>query len=215
VAGSEVVGVASGAAHWNGVYGRSDIRDVSWFEPEPGVSLELVDEAGVGPGDAIVDVGGGASVLVDRLLDGGFQDVTVVDVADSALSASRARLGDRADRVHWVVADVLAWVPPRTFRFWHDRAVFHFLTTPADRDAYRRTLRTALAPGGLAAVGAFAADGPTQCSGLPTARYAEQDLAAEFAGLRLMRSLRREHHTPQGTMQPFSWVLLNATGEEP
>jgi hypothetical protein len=147
-------------------------------------------------------------VLVDRLLDQGYRDVSVLDLVDNALAASRARLGQRSGLVSWIVADLLSWRPQRRYRVWHDRAVFHFLTEEADRQRYRSVLRQAVEPGGHAVVGTFAEDGPTRCSGLPTARYSPDALAAEFPGYRVVRQLRQEHLTPSGGVQPFTWLVL-------
>jgi hypothetical protein len=161
-----------------------------------------------------VDVGGGASVLVDRLLDAGYRDLTVLDVAAAALDRARTRLGSRAGRVTWLVADLLTWVPARRYRVWHDRAVFHFLTAAAARDRYREVLHHALVPGGHVAVGTFAADGPTSCSGLPTARYGPDELAAQVPGYRVVHRRREVHRTPSGGIQPFTWLLLRAGAAE-
>jgi hypothetical protein len=143
------------------------------------------------------------------LLDADYSDVTVLDVADSALAAARTRLGPAGDRVHWVTADLLTWRPARQYRVWHDRAVFHFLTDQAERDGYRAVLHRALAPDGSVVIGTFAADGPTSCSGLPTARYAPDELAAQFPDLDVVTTAREEHMTPAGRVQPFAWLLLN------
>jgi SAM-dependent methyltransferase len=192
--------------HWDDVYHRVGPGRVSWFQPNAPVSLELITRAGsVG---SVIDVGGGASVLVDRLLAAGMTDVTVLDVAASSLRAARDRLGPRGTAVGWVVHDVLSWPPPRRFDLWHDRAVFHFLTEPLDRAAYRAVLRAALHPGGHVVIGTFALDGPTRCSGLPVCRYDAQQLAAEFPGFQVVHSHREEHRTPAGALQPFSWLLL-------
>jgi trans-aconitate methyltransferase len=194
--------------HWDAVYERWATTDVSWFQREPIRSLELIATTGAAAEDPIIDVGGGASTLVDRLLDGGHTDVTVLDIADSALAASRSRLGSAGDQVRWVVADVLTWQPNRQYLVWHDRAVFHFLTDQADREGYRQVLNAALAPGGSVVVGTFAADGPTSCSGLPAARYASGELAEQFPDLDVMTAVREEHVTPAGRVQPFTWLLL-------
>ncbi|REG00960.1 methyltransferase family protein [Asanoa ferruginea] len=167
-----------------------------------------ITEAGLAADDAIIDVGAGASVLVDQLLQAGYSDVTTLDVAGDALAVSRERLGTDADRVDWIVGDVLTWQPTRRFQLWHDRAVFHFLTNPADRDRYRQVLQRALAPDGHVVIGAFAEDGPPQCSGLPTARHTIDQLAAQFPGFHLVKAVRNEHHTPAGGVQSFNWVLL-------
>lgn len=194
--------------HWDSVYDQKQADEVSWFQTDPSVSLELIDSAGISPDQALIDVGGGASVLVDRLVQRGFADLTVLDLAESALAVSRERLGAEGAGVDWIAADLLAWAPPRRYRLWHDRAVFHFLTDAADRERYRQVLDAALADDGLVVVGTFAADGPEQCSGLPTARYGAGELAAQFPGMRVVEERREEHHTPWDSVQPFTWLLL-------
>jgi trans-aconitate methyltransferase len=196
------------AAHWDDVYRSRAVDEVSWFQREPVLSLELIRETGLTPEQSIVDVGGGASVLVDRLVDQGARDVTVVDVAETALQVSRDRLGAAGSGVTWLVQDLLRWQPERIYDVWHDRAVFHFLTDDGDRDRYRATLEVGLAQGGHMVIAAFADDGPTHCSGQPVARYSPRVLAAEFPFLRLVRAVREEHHTPGGAVQPFTWLLL-------
>ncbi|SCL35730.1 Methyltransferase domain-containing protein [Micromonospora rhizosphaerae] len=198
--------------HWDGVYSRRTVTEVSWFEAKADKSMALIDDAGLSLADPVIDVGAGASVLVGHLLQAGYRDVSALDVAADALTVSRDRLGADAHRVDWIVADLLSWRPARRYRLWHDRAVFHFLTDPAGRDRYRQVLRQALAPGGYLVVGTFAADGPTQCSGLPTARYGADELAAQFPGYTVLRAARDEHHTPAGDVQPFTWVLLGDCG---
>jgi Methyltransferase domain len=195
-------------SHWDGVYDRSAVTELSWFQAEPTVSLDLIGAAGIDTGDPVIDVGGGASTLVDRLLDHGYREVTVLDIAEHALAATRTRLGPRADAVDFVTADVLDWDPPRTYRLWHDRAVLHFLTDSADRDRYRTALSRTLDPTARLVIGAFAADGPTHCSGLPVGRYDPSALAAEFPGYDVARTVREEHITPAGRIQPFTWLLL-------
>ena len=197
------------AAHWDGVFGRLNEDAVSWFEPEPVCSLELLDLAGVAHSDPIIDVGAGASRLVDALLARAFADVTVLDVSNAGLAQARRRLGDSAAQVQWVVADLLSWRPARRYRAWHDRAVFHFLTDPADRMRYRDVLDRALMPDGRIVIGTFAADGPEQCSGLPAARYSPEALTAAFGPNVEPLGHRRElHRTPSGGVQPFTWMVL-------
>lgn len=199
------------ATHWAGVYERTAVTEVSWYQPDPAASIELVAAAEAHPHSPIIDVGGGASTLVDRLLDAGYRDLTVLDVAVDALAAARSRLGRRAGLVTWIGADLLTWRPVRRYELWHDRAVFHFLTDPADRCRYRSVLRSALTPDGHIVIGTFAADGPTHCCGLPTARYSPQALAAEFPEFRQVHHLRDVHVTPSGNVQPFTWLLLAGT----
>ena len=195
------------AAHWNRVYATRGPDGVSWFEATPATSLELIRRAGDGPGDPIVDVGGGASRLAGAALDAGFRDVTVLDLSARALADARARLGGAAARVSWVAGDVRTWVPPRRYAVWHDRAVLHFLTGEADRRRYAATLAAALRAGGHAVVAAFAPDGPPRCSGLAVSRWTPEGIAGEL-GMRLVEGLRTEHRTPSGTVQPLSWALL-------
>ena len=164
-------------AHWDAVYADESREDVSWFQADPRTSLELIEASGLSPDSAIVDVGGGASVLGPRLTAAGFHDVTVLDIAESALIVARDELGFTGNMV---AADVRYWQPDRRYRLWHDRAVFHFLVSDADRDAYRRTLASAVEADGWMVVGTFAEDGPERCSGLPTARYSAGALAAQI-----------------------------------
>jgi len=195
------------AGHWDAVYGRSAEDAVSWFESEPTFSLELLDLLGVELTDPFIDVGAGASRLVDALVGRGFSDVTVLHVSDVGLAKARGRLGDRAERVRWVVADLLSWQPARRFRVWHDRAVFHFLTDPADQARYRELLDAALVPGAAVVVGTFAADGPDHCSGLPTSRYSPEQLSTVLgASVEPVMSRRELHRTPSATVQAFTWL---------
>ena len=197
------------ARYWDDVYDRVGVDRVSWFQTDAAVSLSMI-AAAAGPVRSVIDVGGGASVLVDELLDTGIQDVTVLDLSPHALHVTQQRLGPRAQQVHWLIQDVRSWTPNRTFDLWHDRAVFHFLTEPADRDAYRSALRHALNPHGHVVIGTFAVDGPSQCSGLPVSRYDPSGLAAQFPDMHILHGRRIEHVTPSGATQPFTWLLLVA-----
>lgn len=195
--------------HWEEVYREKAEDTVSWFQVHPDLSLELIRATGVGHRDAIIDVGGGASRLVDHLLAEGRTDLTVLDIAEAALERAGARLGPSALKVQWLVADVTRWQPQRLYRLWHDRAVFHFLTEPAERAAYARNLRTALVPGGSAIIASFAPDGPERCSGLPVQRYSPESLAVELGpAFRLKHSLSDSHLTPAGRVQRFQYSLF-------
>lgn len=196
------------AAYWDDVYAGGDASR-SWFQPRPAMSLALLDAAGVTAAGSLIDVGGGASMLADALLARGFQDVTVLDVSTAGMRYAQRRLGARAGRVQWLVADVLAWEPPRRYRVWHDRAVFHFLTDPADQRRYLRVLEAATQPGAVAVFGLFAPEGPRHCSGLPVARYSAAALAAQLGnGWTLVRADREDHTTPDEAIQPFTWAAL-------
>jgi trans-aconitate methyltransferase len=193
-------------AHWDAVYGTKGERDVSWFQESPAVSLDLIAATGAKADDPIVDIGGGASRLVDALLDRGFAAVTVLDLSDRALAAARARLGTRAAQVRWIVADVIAWEPAGTFAVWHDRAAFHFLTAAEDRAAYAQRVRNAVRPGGQVIIGTFAPDGPERCSGLPVMRHDAASIGEVLGpSFALIETRRDDHVTPMGTTQRFQF----------
>ena len=196
-------------AHWEEVYATKSATAVSWFQPHAALSLQLIEQTGVPEDAGIIDVGGGASTLVDDLLDAGYSNLTVLDLSDAALAASRARLASRADAVHWLVGDITQiTLPEQAYAVWHDRAVFHFLTTEPQREAYVAAVMRAVKPGGHVIVATFAEDGPEKCSGLPVARYSAQGLHAQFGNpFTLLRQQREEHHTPFGTVQQFIYCL--------
>lgn len=195
--------------HWNQVYETKGPLDVSWYLRRPEVSLALIGAAGLSKDVGIIDVGGGASVLVDCLLEAGYQRLAVLDVSGAALSHSRARLGPRAAAVEWFEADVTTFIPPHRFGVWHDRAVFHFLTTADDRRRYIATLRQTLQPGGTVIIATFALDGPLKCSGLDVARYDEQSILAELGTEFRLQEVRRETHvTPWDSEQRFIYFRL-------
>jgi SAM-dependent methyltransferase len=192
--------------HWQNVYATRSEKEVSWFQENPAPSLELIAATGLSHEAAIVDVGGGTSRLADRLLDRGFRRLTILDLSANALAEAKARLGPRAEGIDWIAADVTAWEPSTAYDLWHDRAAFHFLTEPADRDAYIARLSKALRPGGHAIIATFAADGPERCSGLPIVRYDPEELARTLGGgFKLVESRRHDHLTPGGNTQRFQF----------
>ena len=193
--------------HWNAVYSGVGALKVSWFQQQANMSLKLIGNCGASERSAIIDVGGGASVLVDQLLDEGFRDVSVLDISEVALATSRERLGDRAAWAQWIVADVLSWIPPRSYDVWHDRAVFHFLTDQRDRALYKSVLAKGLRQRGTLIIGTFAEHGPDRCSGLPVQRWSADALVAELGrSFALKESLKQPHYTPKGVVQPFAWA---------
>lgn len=199
----------AGPGHWDTVYRERGAREVSWFQTEPQPSLDLITSLAPSGQSAVIDVGGGTSPLAAHLIEAGFTDVTVLDVSQQALEIAKRASG--GDVVTWIRADLLSWRPRRRYQIWHDRAVFHFLTDPADRSSYLATLRQALSPGGMVVMGTFAPDGPTHCSGLPVARYAAAGLAAELGdGFTLAATRTDRHHTPGGAEQPFTWIVARA-----
>jgi SAM-dependent methyltransferase len=195
--------------HWEQVYSTKKSDNVSWFQPHAELSTRLIRESCPQRDAAIIDVGGGASTLVDDLLDVGYAHVTVLDLSHAALTESRRRLGARGDSVRWMEADITrAEFEPHSFDLWHDRAVFHFLTTPEDRVAYVRQVLRAVKPGGYVVVATFGSDGPTQCSGLPVMRYTPDELHAEFGNaFTLLAHEEQLHHTPFGTDQQFIYCM--------
>ena len=174
--------------------------------------MELIEALGISVDSAVIDVGGGASVLVDRLVGSGWRDVSVLDISNTALDAARERLGSNAP-VTWIHQDLLKWRPEQHYGLWHDRAVFHFLVDETERDQYMSLLRRAVTPGGSVIIATFAANGPEYCSGLPVARYSVADLASILItnGLEVVESRDQEHTTPSGAVQGFTWVAAKAT----
>ena len=198
--------------HWERVYTARPADAMSWHQPTAERSVAMIRRVAPELGTPIIDVGGGASVLVDELLASGYECLTVLDLAASALDAARARLGTLATRVRWLEADVLtAALPSNGYGVWHDRAVFHFLTDTAERAAYVRQVKRAVRPAGFMLVATFAEDGPERCSGLPVARYSAEALHREFGGdFEPLGSERDAHRTPDGAVQPFVYCLFRS-----
>ncbi len=196
-------------AHWDRVYREKRAEEVSWRQDEPTLSLKLILRTGVGRDAPIIDVGGGASTLVDHLLLGGFRDLTVLDIAAPGLEQAKVRLGDRAEAVDWVVSDVTAWRPARKHRLWHDRAVLHFLTDAAAQAAYAETLRLALDGDGWAIIAGFAPGGPAKCSGLEIVQHDGASLSRLLGDeFQLMETHGEVHLTPWGAEQAFRYHLF-------
>ncbi len=191
--------------HWENIYSVKKPDEVSWYQPHPEVSLRMIRDSGIGRDAAIVDIGGGASTFVDDLLDAGFTNLTLLDISAKALAITQARLGERARLVRWIEGDILrARFEDAAFDLWHDRAVFHFLTDPADRKAYARLAARCVKPGGSLVMATFAEDGPAKCSGLPVKRYSAGRLLAELGpAWSLAAEEKEEHHTPAGGVQRF------------
>ena len=191
-------------SHWEGVYESKQFTDVSWYQQLPARSLELIDAAAAGEDAPIIDIGGGASTLVDHLIARGYRDVTVLDISENALAQARSRLAGSSDRVHWIVSDVAAFRPERSYQVWHDRAVLHFLVDAADRRQYLAALRSALAPGGDLVLETFGPDGPLKCSGLEVQRYSVETMAELLGAEFELKSDDIElHRTPSGGQQQF------------
>ncbi|MDP3293484.1 MAG: class I SAM-dependent methyltransferase [Nevskia sp.] len=192
-------------SHWDQVYLTKASEAVSWYQPHASVSLSLIRETGINLGAAIIDVGGGASTLVDDLLELGYSTLSVLDLSEAALDTTASRLGARGDGVRWLEADITRTTfPDASVELWHDRAVFHFLNEAEDRAAYIRTLVQAVKPGGHLIIGTFAENGPEKCSGLPVQRYSAQGLYSQFSvAFELVKTTTEAHRTPSGSIQAF------------
>ena len=196
--------------HWNETYGSKAENQVSWFQVTPERSLELITAAAPDHAMSIVDIGGGASRLADALLTLGYSDITVLDIAETGLSRTKARLGaQQANKLSWIVADVTHWQPPRRWQVWHDRAVFHFLTEPEAQDLYIDALKRGTVAGSSVIIATFALDGPERCSGLPVQRYSAATLAIRLgAAFALYAEGEESHATPFGTTQQFQYAAF-------
>ncbi|QZZ22943.1 class I SAM-dependent methyltransferase [Leptothermofonsia sichuanensis E412] len=192
------------------MYSTKATDAVSWYQQHANLSIKLIGATGVSHTSSIIDVGGGASTLVDDLLAKNYQSITVLDLSAAALKSAKERLGATAGSVIWQESDITkADLPFHAYDLWHDRAVFHFLTTPEDRRAYVRTVLHSVKPGGHVIVATFAEDGPLQCSGLPIMRYSATQLYEEFgAEFTLISHDKETHHTPFGTTQQFTYCYF-------
>jgi 2-polyprenyl-3-methyl-5-hydroxy-6-metoxy-1,4-benzoquinol methylase len=195
--------------HWDNVYTTRQENEVSWYQAGPKRSLALIKAAAPEKTAAIIDIGGGASSLAGDLLEAGYADVSVLDISAAALERAKAGLGKTGGKIKWIVADITQWQPPRRWTLWHDRAVFHFLTSAQDQDAYIRALDAGTASGSTVVISTFALDGPEKCSGLPVQRYSADTLAARLgSAFRLFKDEREDHVTPGGAVQKFSYALF-------
>jgi SAM-dependent methyltransferase len=201
-------------SHWEKVYTRKGEDEVSWFQENPAPSLEFIAQADATAASSIVDIGGGASRLVDELLEKGFRAIAVLDLSETALATAKKRLGERASLVRWIVADVTTWRPEAAaYDVWHDRATFHFLINESDRAAYVQRMFEAVKPGGHAIIATFALDGPERCSGLPVARYDARTLGDTIGGaFDLVGTRRQVHTTPWASEQQFQFSLFRRRG---
>ena len=196
-------------SHWQNVYLSKGEQQVSWTQSDPQPSLGLIEKFAADRNASIVDIGGGASRLVDALLAHGFTAITVLDLSEAALESAKARVGERGASVRWVAADATAWQPPQAFDIWHDRAAFHFLVEARDRAAYLDRLHAGVKPGGHAIIATFAPDGPEKCSGLPVQRYSPESLSKTIgSAFDLVEHQVHRHVTPWGAEQSFQFSVL-------
>ncbi|MDA9398005.1 class I SAM-dependent methyltransferase [Bradyrhizobium sp. CCBAU 45389] len=199
--------------HWDNVYATKGEAEVSWYQDSPAISLAMIRAANSDHDAAIIDIGGGASRLVDALLQDGYRHLAVLDLSANALDVAKKRIGQAASTVEWIVADATTWRPTRTYDVWHDRAAFHFLTDPDDRAAYVERLRAAVGAGGQVIIATFAPDGPEKCSGLPVQRHDSASLAAELGPeFELVEARSETHHTPWQSTQAFQFSRFRRRG---
>lgn len=210
---SKVVGMVEIKEHWEKVYQCKSPKEVSWYQAEPELSLSLIERASLPMDAPIIDIGGGASSLIDHLCERGYNNLSVLDISASALAHVKNRLTLQADKVHWYEEDVTAFEPPDRFMLWHDRAVFHFLTVKADREKYLDVLRQALEPGGHLVIMTFAIGGPKRCSGLDIIQYDADKIITELgSGFELLETGYDYHSTPAGHQQKFAYFHFRSVG---
>ena len=196
-------------SHWDQVYSTKKLEESSWYQPRPSVSLGFIQQLSVAKDAAIIDIGGGDSLLVDHLLDLGYQNISVLDLSPKALERAQNRLGERAKAVKWILADAAKFEPTEQYDFWHDRAAFHFLTTTTDIQYYAQTAAQAIKPGGLLVIGTFSEQGPKKCSGLEIRQYSAQSLSKVFTGhFQKVNCFSVDHHTPAQTVQNFIFCVF-------
>ena len=197
------------AGHWDEVYRTKSSSTLSWYQASPEPSLKVLDRVTTGGHRSLIDVGGGASTLIDALLERGWVDLTILDIAAPALEVAQQRLGRAAQNVDWKVADITSWQPLRTYNVWHDRAVFHFLTSAEAREGYKKALMAGTVTGSIVIIATFALEGPEKCSGLVVRRYNADTLAEELGpGFQLLSAEIETHSTPGGSEQVFNWCLF-------
>ena len=200
--------------YWESIYQTKEPNEVSWYQEKPETSLNLISETGIEKNAKIIDVGAGASELVDNLLALGFRNITALDVSSNALNESKKRLGDRANNVKWIVSDLREFETNDRYDFWHDRAVLHFLTEEEDIKRYIELVRTYLKPKGYVIVSTFSVNGPKKCSGLDVKQYSEDSMKTLFTGFEHIKSFEEEHLTPWGSSQIFIWGVFRKRGDE-
>jgi SAM-dependent methyltransferase len=199
-------------AHWEKIYTTKPLETVSWYQPVPEVSLELISGLGIPKDAPLIDMGGGDSLLADHLLNHGFTDITVLDISGNAITRARERLGARASLIQWIEADATVFTSERSYALWHDRAVFHFLTQPGQRAEYLKRAVSGVREGGFLVLGTFSDNGPLKCSGLEVQRYSIDELQSEMSPFfKPVHCLNVAHNTPSGSVQDFTFCAFVKT----
>jgi SAM-dependent methyltransferase len=190
--------------HWENIYQTKELKDVSWFQPTPETSLDFFKQFHVSTEAKVIDIGGGDSLLVDHLLDLGYRDISVLDISEAAIERAKKRLGERANKVKWIVADAATFKPTEKYDFWHDRAAFHFLTDEQEITQYLETARNAINPAGVLVIGTFSEQGPTKCSGIEIKQYSESSMTDRLKNFfEKIKCITVDHKTPFETIQNF------------
>jgi len=190
--------------HWEAIYKTKELKDVSWFQPVPATSLEFFKQYNVPTTAKVIDIGGGDSLLVDYLLDLGYQDITVLDISEIALDRAKQRLGDRAENVKWIVDDASSFKPTEKYDFWHDRAAFHFLTQEQEIENYLDTVQKSINPNGILVIGTFSEQGPKKCSGIEIKQYSDIEMTDRLKRyFEKIKCIHVDHTTPFDTIQKF------------
>jgi ubiquinone/menaquinone biosynthesis C-methylase UbiE len=190
--------------HWETIYQNKNVNEVSWYQPTPTTSLDFVEQCNLSKSAKIIDIGGGDSFFVDHLLDLGYTNITVLDISNQAIEKAKQRLGDKAEKVDWIVADASNFQPSNSYDFWHDRAAFHFLTKDSEIENYLNTVKAHVEPGGYLIMGTFSKEGPFKCSGIEIKQYSEQSMTDRFVGdFEKIKCVNVEHKTPFDTLQNF------------
>ncbi|MBS7788175.1 class I SAM-dependent methyltransferase [Flavobacterium sp. CYK-55] len=198
--------------HWDNIYQTKSLQEVSWYQPVPETSLQIMADLNISIDASIIDIGGGDSFLVDELLQKGYTDVSVLDISEAALKRAQTRLGDQATKVEWICADASEFIPTKTYDYWHDRAAFHFLTQAHEIEQYLKTAHQALNLGGYLTVGTFSENGPLKCSGIPIQQYSEMQLSATFGKyFKKINCFTVDHPTPFDTIQNFIFGIFQKT----
>lgn len=200
--------------HWENIYQTKSLQEVSWYQPVPETSLQIMANLNIPTTASVIDMGGGDSFLVDELLQKGFTDVSVLDISEAALKRAQARLGNQAITVEWICADAAQFIPTKNYDYWHDRAAFHFLTDAQEIEQYLKTAYKAINPGGYLTVGTFSENGPLKCSGIPIQQYSEAQLSATFGKyFKKISCFTIDHPTPFDTIQNFIFGVFQKTNE--
>ena len=195
--------------HWDNIYKTKDLTEVSWYQPIPTTSLDLINKANISKDSAIIDIGGGDSFLIDNLLNDGYTNLSVLDISVNAINRVKNRLGDKAKLVNWIVTDITKFKPQTKYALWHDRAVFHFLNSDIDILKYKEILNNSLTKNGDLIIGTFSETGPDKCSGINIKKYSKEDLAGEFSdSFNILETTSKVHTTPFNKTQNFSFAHL-------